>query len=97
MTASATWISFRLDIDEEDGRATWPLGSTRFRRGMPIIANFRGTVERFTMKTSHEKGLPTSTLAGPENEILTARSVPEYARSLMELRLGGGIPEFVLE
>lgn len=54
------------------------------------MANFRGLDERLTIKTPHEKGLPTSTLAGPENEMVTPTSVTEYARSLKELRLGGG-------
>lgn len=96
VTASATWSSFRLAIDEDDGRATWPRGSARFRRGMAIKANLRGTVERLTMNTLQGNGFPTSTLAGPEKDIVTARSIAEYARSLKELRLGGRIPELVL-
>lgn len=89
VTASATWSSLRLESDEDDGRATCPRGSGRFLRGMPTMANFRGCVDRFTMKTFQENGLPTSTLEGPENETVTPRPVAEYALSLSELLVAG--------
>lgn len=87
VTASAIWASLRIDADEDEGRAVWVRGSGLFRRGMAIMANFRTVVDRFTMKTFHENGLPTSTRGGPVNVIDTPRSVVEYALSLKELRL----------
>lgn len=92
VTASATWSFFRLEIEDDEGRATCPRGSTRFRRGIAINANFRGTLDRFTMKTSQENGEPTSTRRGPENEIVTPTSVTEYARSRRELRFAVADP-----
>lgn len=91
VTASATWLSLlRCDRDEDEGRGTCPRGSARFLRGIAIMANLRGLDERLTTKTPHENGLPTSTLAGPENEMVTPTSVTEYARSRKELRWGCG-------
>jgi hypothetical protein len=56
------------------------------------MANLRALVDRLTINTSQENGLPTSTLLGPVNEIVTPMSVIEEALSLKELRLGGGPP-----
>jgi hypothetical protein len=49
-------------------------------------------VDRLTINTSQENGLPTSTRLGPENEIVTPMSVIEEALSLKEPLLGGGPP-----
>lgn len=54
------------------------------------MASFRAIGERLTMKMPQENGLPTSTWAGPENDIVTPISATEYARSLKELRRSEG-------
>jgi hypothetical protein len=68
---------FILDTADEEVRVACFRVSDRLLLGMAAIANFLGLSERFTIKTSQRKTLPTSPRGGPENEIVTPRSVEE--------------------